>query len=142
MAGNLIDPPGLDPVRKPPSLRHEERDVTSRPILIFAAGLTLFVLVVLALMGGLFQYFKEREARATAQPFFAGERRRLPPEPRLQEQPVLALNEYLEAQRTRLESYGWKDRQAGIVHIPIRRAIELLAERGLPARSGEKEAAR
>lgn len=36
----------------------------------------------------------------------------------------------------RLHSYGWVDQQAGVVHIPIERAMELLAERGLPVRSG------
>jgi hypothetical protein len=33
-----------------------------------------------------------------------------------------------------LTSYAWVDRRAGIVRIPIERAIELLAARGLPAR--------
>jgi hypothetical protein len=36
----------------------------------------------------------------------------------------------------RLSSYGWVDREAGIVRIPIDRAMDLLAERGLPARAG------
>lgn len=30
--------------------------------------------------------------------------------------------------RARLESYGWVDRDAGIVHIPIDRAIDLMVE--------------
>jgi cytochrome c oxidase cbb3-type subunit III len=34
-----------------------------------------------------------------------------------------------------LHSYGWVDQAAGIVRIPIERAMELLAERGLPARA-------
>lgn len=34
----------------------------------------------------------------------------------------------------RLQSYGWIDRDAGIVHIPIGRAIDLVVERGLPTR--------
>ena len=36
----------------------------------------------------------------------------------------------------RLHSYGWVDQGAGIVHIPIDRAIDLIVERGLPAREG------
>jgi hypothetical protein len=31
------------------------------------------------------------------------------------------------AQERELDSYGWVDRTAGVVHIPIRRAMELLA---------------
>jgi hypothetical protein len=33
-----------------------------------------------------------------------------------------------------LHSYGWVDEQAGLVRIPITRAMELLTERGLPVR--------
>jgi hypothetical protein len=34
-----------------------------------------------------------------------------------------------------LESYGWVDKAAGRVHIPIDEAIRLTLERGLPARA-------
>jgi hypothetical protein len=37
----------------------------------------------------------------------------------------------------RLESRGWVDRQAGVVHIPIGDAMDILAQRGLPARPDE-----
>jgi hypothetical protein len=33
-------------------------------------------------------------------------------------------------QRARLESYGWVDRDAGVAHVPIERAIDLCVERG------------
>jgi hypothetical protein len=36
-----------------------------------------------------------------------------------------------------LKSYGWIDRDKGVVHIPIDRAIEILAERGLPVRAAK-----
>ncbi|PYX87325.1 MAG: hypothetical protein DMG68_12200 [Acidobacteria bacterium] len=31
-----------------------------------------------------------------------------------------------------LNSYGWVDPKAGVAHIPIEKAMELLAQRGLP----------
>jgi hypothetical protein len=31
-----------------------------------------------------------------------------------------------------LTTYGWVDRDAGIVRMPIERAMEILVERGLP----------
>jgi hypothetical protein len=34
---------------------------------------------------------------------------------------------------SRLNGYGWVDRAAGIAHIPIERAIEIVAASGLPA---------
>jgi hypothetical protein len=33
-----------------------------------------------------------------------------------------------------LHSYGWQNKEAGIVHIPIEEAMRLTVERGLPAR--------
>lgn len=39
------------------------------------------------------------------------------------------------AQNEQLNSYGWVDRSNGIVRIPIDRAMDLLAQRGLPART-------
>ncbi len=38
--------------------------------------------------------------------------------------------EWQRSQRRRLDGYGWVDRKAGIVHIPIDRAIDLELERG------------
>ncbi len=57
-----------------------------------------------------------------------------PPGPRLQVQAPLDLKRVREQEDATLNSYGWIDRQAGIVRIPIQRAIDLLAQRGLPSR--------
>jgi hypothetical protein len=46
-------------------------------------------------------------------------------------QPVM-LRELLAKEREQLESYGWVDRDAGVVRIPIERAIQIVAENGLP----------
>jgi hypothetical protein len=37
-----------------------------------------------------------------------------------------------------LTSTGWIDRDAGIARIPINRALDLAAQRGLPARSADE----
>ena len=38
------------------------------------------------------------------------------------------------SERRQLDSYGWIDRQRGIIHIPIDRAIAIMAEKGMPYR--------
>ena len=48
--------------------------------------------------------------------------------------PDRELRELRAAEDAVLDSYGWVDRRAGIVRIPIDRAMELMAQRGLPAR--------
>ncbi len=35
-------------------------------------------------------------------------------------------------ERARVSSYGWIDKKAGIAHIPVDRAIDILAKKGLP----------
>jgi hypothetical protein len=53
------------------------------------------------------------------------------PLPRLQIYPVQHWKDFQSAERERLTTYGWMDRATGAVHIPIDRAIELIAERGV-----------
>lgn len=55
-------------------------------------------------------------------------------EPVLQIDPVADLQAYKAKENDLLNSYGWVDKSAGIAHIPIDRAIELTAEKGLPTR--------
>ena len=59
---------------------------------------------------------------------------RLPPEPRLQTNPREDLADLRRAEDRVLDSYGWVDKDAGIVRIPIDEAMRLTVERGLPAR--------
>jgi hypothetical protein len=41
-----------------------------------------------------------------------------------------------------LYGYGWVDQKNGIAHIPIQRAIDIVAQRGLPARPAGAQAAK
>ena len=60
--------------------------------------------------------------------------RRLPPMPRLQSAPITDLKDMRAAEDQILTGYGWVDQQHGVVRIPIDRAIDLLAQRGVAAR--------
>jgi hypothetical protein len=60
-----------------------------------------------------------------------------PPEPRLQDHPAQELTEFRARERQTLHSYGWVEPNAGVVRIPIERAMELVLARGLPVRAGE-----
>jgi hypothetical protein len=60
------------------------------------------------------------------------------PAPRLQVHPAEDLVDYQAREKEQLASYGWVDREKGVVRIPIDRAMDLLVERGLPVR-GEEE---
>jgi hypothetical protein len=59
----------------------------------------------------------------------------MPPGPRLQVNAHEDLNDYIQEQQHTLDSYGWIDQSAGVVRIPIDRAMDLLLQKGLPARA-------
>jgi hypothetical protein len=56
--------------------------------------------------------------------------------PHLQILPNQELTEFRTRETAELNSYGWIDRTAGVVRIPVNRAMELLLQRGLPTRAG------
>ena len=119
-----------------PTVRHETTDVNIRGILIFGAGLIVSTVVISFFVWLLFRYFEAREARRVAPeyPLAATQELRLPPEPRLQTTPREDL-EQLRAQEDQiLNSYGWVDKNTGVVRVPIAEAMRLTLQRGLPAR--------
>ncbi|MEZ5361889.1 MAG: hypothetical protein R2748_05955 [Bryobacterales bacterium] len=41
-------------------------------------------------------------------------------------------DEQIRSVRDRASSYGWVDRESGVAHIPVERAMDLLLEEGFP----------
>ena len=117
-------------------IRHEPTDVEARPLLRLALVVgAVLVLTALALLP-LFSFYEWREARqdqATA-PLAPTEKGREFPTPRLQERPFADIR-HLRAKEEQVSgSYGWVDQGAGVVRIPIKEAMKLTAQRGLPVR--------
>jgi hypothetical protein len=110
---------------------HEGTDVNLRPVVVAGLGLILVLIISALAMAGLFDILKVEQARSSPQanPLAAAEGPQVPPAPRLQVHPIKDLQELRKAENDLLTSYGWKDQKTGIVHIPIARAMELLAAR-------------
>ena len=121
-----------------PEVHHEHSDVDIRAIFGFGAALIVVVAVVYLLMYVLFGYFTGRDgvAAPSEYPLAAAQSRREPPEPRLQTNPRQDLADLRAKEEELLGSYGWVDKNAGVVRIPIDSAMRLTLERGLPARQG------
>jgi hypothetical protein len=51
--------------------------------------------------------------------------------------PEADIHDYWEREQEILKSYGWVDKQNGVVRIPIERAMQMTLERGLPARAAK-----
>jgi hypothetical protein len=124
-----------EPVKGPEHLRrgYEDSDVSMGRLFAFAGGVV--ALVVLGVLGSaaVFHFFvRHQPLGPPASPF--EDVRTVPPEPRLQTTAPLDLKGYRADQEKILEGYGWVDSQAGVVRIPVDRAMDLLLQKGYPVR--------
>jgi hypothetical protein len=117
--------------------RHEESDIDVRAILGVGAGLIAAGVVIGAVVWALFVLLSNGEAQnvVTEFPMASGQTQRLPPEPRLQTDPREDLRALRQSEDNILQSYGWIDKDAGVVRIPIDQAMKVMLERGLPVRA-------
>lgn len=91
----------------------------------FRLGLTAILVAVSLLLGGSYALLGNPDLKPQAQGATT-------PTPNVPSDE--ALKQLHATENAVLTTYGWVDRQKGIVRIPIDRAIELLLQRGLPTR--------
>jgi hypothetical protein len=116
-------------------VRHETSDASVRGILAFAGGMILLAIVINLMLWWIFSAMMAmaQQAKQPMAPWASSRPERLPQEPHLEGMEALRVQEK-PAPEDKLQSYGWVDRQAGIVRIPIGEAMKLLAGR-LPSRA-------
>jgi hypothetical protein len=122
------------PVRDNPEVSHERSDVNIRAIVGFGIALLLTAVVVHIALYWLLEYYREQSppsARVVSPP---KAQEQTTPQPRLQISPRNDLAEMRAAEEKELTTYGWLNEEKQTVRIPIDRAMELLAQRGLPTR--------
>jgi hypothetical protein len=113
---------------------HELSDLEPEKIALFGAVLAVTIVAVLVATYVLFNQFYASDRSRQAAPSPLSFTPEPIPEPRLLVTPGQDLNAMRAAEDSLLNSYGWIDREKGIARIPIQEAIEILAQRGLPAR--------
>jgi hypothetical protein len=111
---------------------HEERDVNLRLLGLAALGLIVLLGGGLVLVLWVFDALDVTPAGQGLQtaPVVANAPRL--PAPPLQTSPSRDMQDMLAAENARLQSYAWVDQRAGMARIPLQRALDLMAERGLP----------
>jgi hypothetical protein len=115
--------------------RYEKSDASPRGLAHFALTIAAILAATCLSLIWLFKHYEKAENPGSfvAAPFSGT--RPLPPPPRIQPNPAVDMQSYSQSQQSLLNSYGWIDRQNGIVRLPVDRAMELLLERGLPTRA-------
>ncbi len=111
---------------------HERKDVDVINLVMIALLLFLMIGVCLLVSGVTLHVLKR------GQPVQETPRKEMATQVAKFPQPRLIVDPGSEEKRAQLkaqielETYGWADRQAGVARIPIKRAMQLLIERGLP----------
>ena len=120
--------------------RYEQTDARVGSLVSFAVALSVLIAVSLGVTFWIVKAFA-RTDRSREQPSPLAEFRAAPIVPELEARPGASLASVHAREEELLTTYGWVDEQNGIVRVPIERALELVLERGLPARQPSVEGA-
>jgi len=123
----------------PPGAKYEHTDIDPSVGYKFGLWLGVAMLISFGIVYGTFKLFErqEKSANALAQkyPLAASMPAKEPPAPNLQKQPFKDVYMLRMGENEKLTSYGWVDKEGGIARLPIDRAMELMLQRGFPARA-------
>jgi hypothetical protein len=125
----------MSDTESPANSGYETTDVNPRTLLAWVA--LLAGVIVLSVVAALvfFDVFAEQAARRDPKisPLAPAESQ-TPPEPRLIVKEHEDLVVVRKEEEELLDTYGWIDKDRGIVRVPVARAMELVAKEGLQSR--------
>lgn len=129
----------------------ERRDINVKDVIGFLVALAVAGVIITFVVSGFYHYLQaHNEAeQAPVSPLVTNapkDTRHLPtdykdylkqnfPRPQLEIDERTELNQIRLNEEQTLASYGWVDQKDGVVRIPIERAMDLIAQRGLPTRT-------
>lgn len=135
-----------DEIRHEPheKIGFERQDLSSQAVFAFLISLAVGGVLVYFVVLGLYRYLDayQRAHQPPPNPLVQQtdiDTRVVSPnqirkfsEPRLETNERSEINDFRLKEEQILNSYGWVNEKDGIVHIPIERAIQLIAKQGLP----------
>jgi hypothetical protein len=135
-----------DQIRTAEEAGHEPTTIGARGILLGLASIVAALLASMITIGGLMLYFASREEPAPVVGVPGAKVAPPPGTPMLNARQAGQLEALRAREKEMLTEYEWIDRDAGVARIPIRRAMEILAQNpaslspppsGAPASGGE-----
>ncbi len=106
-------------------LPHENPEVRTRMVLLLVFGFLAFAAVLTGLLGLFYRsQVRSGSLEAALRPF---------PAPQLQPNPQKDYEDFLQAQRAQLAGTRWVDAGKGLIHVPIERAMAVIAAKGAAA---------
>jgi hypothetical protein len=132
------DPHALEYGPTPPGAKYEHTDIDVNVGYKFGLWLAISMVISIGIVTGAFKYYEGqgRAADAVAQkyPLAVGQVKQ-PPAPNLQNQPFKDIYMLRQGEAEKLSTYGWVDKDGGIARLPIDRAMDVMLEKGFPARA-------
>jgi len=125
---------------------YEREDLSPRGIFAFLIGMALIGVLIHFALKGMYGYLDsyQKQHQPPLNPLVSqteNDSRKVSnadvarfPQPRLETNERVEINDFRLQEEKTLNSYGWIDQKAGIARIPIDQAMQLLAQRGLPTR--------
>ncbi|MGH9430450.1 MAG: hypothetical protein ACRD3T_02800 [Terriglobia bacterium] len=112
---------------------HETTDADVSKLTLFGLILAAMILAGFIVTEAVFHYvIKSENTQRQVAPF--ENQSQIPPEPHLQVSSSTDLETYRKQQTETLDSYGWVDPKHTVVHIPIDQAMDIMLQKGFPAR--------
>jgi hypothetical protein len=131
---------------------YERQDIGAKGVLYFLLGLAIAGLFTYFVVDGVYSFLNGRSeaqqapvnplvknAPADTRNISAEYPQEAFPNPRLEVDERGQLNDIRIKEEQTLQSYGYVDKNAGTVRIPIDRAMDLIAQRGLPVQKAAME---
>jgi len=113
---------------------HEKTDAAVRPIFFVTIALAFAVGIVGVLVYGVFGYLASTRATEDRRAPLANVDPQIPPAPHIEDHPERELQTLRTQEDKTLTTYGWVNKETGVVRVPLDRAIELQLRRGFPVR--------
>ncbi len=114
-----------------PQRGYETQDLSVRAISVFGIVLALGLIAALAVTAWMFGWFESRAVRQDIASPPMAVTNAAPKEPKLQVDAPKDLKALRAIEHERLTTYGWASKETGLGRIPIDRAMDIIAERGL-----------
>ena len=136
---------------KNPNVAHDTTDVNVRAIIGTLAAMVLAAILIHAIVAAMLIYFERSSAEGEPEPnpMRVGRTTGGPtdpvktfPQPQLQPDPAGDLNKMFIQDDQYLNTYGWIDKNAGVVHVPINDAMEMFLQQNNSSNPAPQDAAK
>ena len=122
----------------------EQQDLSAQAVFAFLISLVVGGIVVYFVIWGMYHFMdaRQKERQHPLSPLVkqvetdtrivSPDDVKKFPQPRLERNERVEIHDFRLKEEQTLNSYGWIDEKSGVVRIPIERAMQLIAQRGLP----------